>query len=495
MSEQTEEKVGPTKFRWIALGVASALLLGGGLIAWKLTSTGGAGRPVPVPRSITFDGDEQTGTSMAEGQTISIPVEQIEKIGLTVETVGESLEAESEIASANGIVEPNAYREIPVKTLAGGVIRAMNVELGDAVKQGQTIGVLFSTEFAEIQSKYLALSNEIENARRNLDRRRRLVAINHPARTEFDGAVRSSKSAEAVLDEMRKRHARTSKLVEIGAASREELEQDSTKLRTAEAEAEEARKRVVRAESLLSVSQETRTDLEEVSNALRNAESERASMRQRLMLYGMSESRVDSLRSVSQITSELNIVAPSSGIVTARSANLNQVVDTNAEVARVTDLSELWVIAEVFETQLPRLVVGTGASIVSDALPNRLLRGRVAYIDPKLDEVTRTAKVRIELANPGSLLRIGMYVRVAFGSTGDAEKTVPVVSSTAVQNIGDGMFVFVETAEKGKFEVRPVRLGPDSSGLRVVLEGLRVGEKVVTNGSFMLRAELQKSGK
>jgi RND family efflux transporter MFP subunit len=292
---------------------------------------------------------------------------------------------------------------------------------------------------------------------------------------------------------MRSRYDRTIRLVLIGAASREELEQDTTKLRTAEAELDEARLRETRAGQLLPISNEVRSASEEALNKLRSAETELASTRQRLILYGMPAGRVNALRSASQVTSEIAVPAPSSGTVTARSVNVGEVVEANKELMRITDLSTIWVIAQVYEKDLVRFRVGGGASVTSDAFPNRLFRGRVSYIDPQLDETTRTAKVRVELANPNRELKIGMYVRVAFAATGNSERTVPVVQASAVQNINGQQIVFVSTADPNVFELRPVRLGKENDGRYQVLEGLTVGDRVVVNGSFMLRAEWLKS--
>jgi RND family efflux transporter MFP subunit len=207
----------------------------------------------------------------------------------------------------------------------------------------------------------------------------------------------------------------------------------------------------------------------------------------------MPAGRVNTLRSASQVTSELSVPAPISGTVTARTANVGEVVEANKELLRITDLSSVWVISQVYERDLARVRVGSGASVTSEAFPNRLFRGQVTYIDPQLDEATRTAKVRVELANPNRELKIGMYVRAAFGAGGGAERTVPVVPAAAVQNVNNQQIVFVSTADPNVFELRPVRLGAESDGRYQVIEGLNVGDRVVTDGSFMLRAEWLKT--
>ena len=112
--------------------------------------------------------------------------------------------------------------------------------------------------------------------------------------------------------------------------------------------------------------------------------------------------------------------------------------------------------------------------------------------DPTLDPATRTAQVRIELANPGQALKIGMYVNVAFATFGGAESTVAVVPASAVQNVKNQQVVFVALDEENVFAMRPVRLGPEANGRYPVLEGVSVGDRIVTEGSFLLRAEWLK---
>ena len=479
--------------RRIHPGLIAALILGivvVFLLGWYfLGSRGGGGQSVPAPRSSVGD----TSMEMPANQTLTLSPEQVQNAGITIETVGEQLSTESTETSATGVVEANSYRQTPALSLVGGVVRRVVPELGDNVRAGQTVAIVFSDEFAQTQSKYIALQTETENARRNYERSQRLIPINQPGRSELEQAAKQRKAAEASLSEMRNRYERTTRLVMIGAASREEFEQDTTKLRTAEAEVEEARLRESRATQLLPISAEVRSASEEALNKLRSAETELASTRQRLILYGMPAARVNALHSASQVTAELAVPAPTSGTVTTRSVNVGEVVEANKELMRVTDLSTIWVIAQVYEKDLARLRVGGGASVTSDAFPNRLFRGQITYIDPQIDQTTRTAKVRVELANPNRELKLSMYVRVALGATGGSERTVPIVPASAIQNINGQTTVFVPTVDPNVFELRPVRLGTESEGRYQILEGLAVGDKVVTNGSFALRAEWLKT--
>ncbi|HVQ39071.1 MAG TPA: efflux RND transporter periplasmic adaptor subunit [Pyrinomonadaceae bacterium] len=262
-------------------------------------------------------------------------------------------------------------------------------------------------------------------------------------------------TALAELEEHHKHHVRTIRLLEIGAASREELEQAMTKLKTAEAEV--------------------------------------AAQRQKLLLLGLSHQQVSGLKSSSQINSEVSLPAPVTGSVIARSANPGEVVEANKEILRIADLSNVWVVGQVYEKDLGRIGIGSGASITTEAYPGRIFRGQVSYVDPTLDTATRTGQVRVELANPGQQLKIGMYVNIAFAAVGGAESTTPTVAKTAVQNINNQQVVFVATKEPNVFVMRTVRLGPEVNGRYPVVEGLAVGERIVIEGSFLLRAEYLKS--
>ncbi len=104
---------------------------------------------------------------------------------------------------------------------------------------------------------------------------------------------------------------------------------------------------------------------------------------------------------------------------------------------RVTDLGTVWVIAQVYEKDIHLLRTGSGASVTTDDYPGRLFRGHVTYIHPNIDQATRSPQVRVEVENPRQVLKIGMYVNAAFGSTGTAERTMPVIPASAAQNMNE----------------------------------------------------------
>lgn len=490
MSEEknTVEETPNRKPIYIAL-VAVVGLLVIVILFWFLSGRQ-EGTVVQPPRSVTF-GDNSASTTTGE-QTVTISPDQIDKIGLKIETVGETLSSEALSVAATGVVQPNAYKETPVISLLGGVVRSVNAELGQNVGKGQSLAVIFSGELAASQSRYLALQTEAQTAKQNYDRTARLVKISPVSNAELDQALAKLKTANAELEEHHKHHDRTIKLLEIGAVSREEYEMATTKFKTAEADVEEAKKRYDRAVQVAEINPVSRGEFEQAAVKRQTAESDLATAKQRLLLLGLSPQKVNSLRSPSQITSEVSLTAPISGTITKRDANPDEVVEANKELMRVTNLASVWVIAQVYEMDLGMIRAGSGASVTTDSYPGKLFRGHVTYIDPNINPQTRTAQARVELGNPGQILKIGMYVNVAFGSGGTAERTLPVVLSAAVQNMNDKQVVFVATENAGVFIVKQVRLGKENNGQFTVLEGLNVGDRVVTDGSFLLRAEFLK---
>lgn len=491
-TRDTASKRASTRTPFYIAAAVIGVLLAGGLLYWFVRGRD-TGNVVQAPRTVTFDDNtSQAPSGESGGQIVTIQPDQVEKIGIKIATVGETLSSEAVAVAATGVVQPNAYKETPVISLLGGVVRSVRGELGQSVVQGQNLAVIFSDELAASQSRYLALQTEAQTARQNYERTARLVKISPVSNAELDQALAATKTADAELVEHHKHHERAEKLLKIGAVSREEFEQATTKLKTAEANAVEAKRRYDRAVKVADINPVSRGEFEQAAVKRQSAESDLATAKERLLLFGLSAQRVNSLRSPSQITSEIVLTAPIAGTITKRDLNQGEIVEANKELMRVTNLGNVWVIGQVYEKDLAGVREGLGASVTTDSYPDRLFRGHVTYIDPSINQETRTAQVRVELENPGEILKIGMYVNIAFGSTGTAERTVPVIPSSAVQNMNDKQVVFVATDKPNVFIVRPVRLGKENKGNTPVLEGLNVGDKIVTAGGFLLRAELLK---
>jgi membrane fusion protein, heavy metal efflux system len=247
-------------------------------------------------------------------------------------------------------------------------------------------------------------------------------------------------------------------------------------------------KKVVRTQKLAEIGAASQQELEEVTAVHTSHATELEAARHQLMLLGLSREHVATLVSPTQVVSEIVVPAPIDGIVTGRTANLGQVVGMGQELFVVTDLSEVWVVGDLYEQDFASVGVGSEAVVTAAAYPGFALRGRVAYVDPRVDPGTRTAKVRVEVSNTDGRLRIGMYVSLAFTTRGGA-RTI-VVPRSAVQVLGDRHVVYLPAKDdEGKFVQRRVTLGPPIGDGYAVLAGLSPGDVVVTEGSFFLRAE------
>src|SRR6266446_605497 len=247
-----------------------------------------------------------------------------------------------------------------------------------------------------------------------------------------------------------------------------------------------------RTQRLVTLGAASRQELEEITAIHVGHETEVAAARQRLLLLGLGPDDVSRLMDASHVVSEVTVRAPADGVVIARGVNPGQVVGAGQELFTVTDLSTVWVIGDLYEKDFANVRVGSAAVITIPGAATTVLQGRVAYIDPRVDPVTRTTKVRVEVPNRSMELRLGMYVDLAF-QTGSGER-VTLVPRDAVQSIGDRSVVYVPVeGDDTRFTERPVKLGPVLGDSIQVLAGLKPGERVVTAGSFFLRAEAGRS--
>ena len=289
--------------------------------------------------------------------------------------------------------------------------------------------------------------------------------------------------------------------VELGAVVRRgaplvtlfsaELADSQTKYMSMSAMLEADHKKLERTRKLVEIGAASRQDLEEITAVHEAHATEVEAARQRLQLLGLSAEQVRALTGTSQVVSSIVVPAPIAGVITLRSANLGQVVAMGQELLSVTDLSEVWVVGDLYEQDFRTVSMGSEAAITTPAYPGLTLHGRVSYIDPRVDPQARTAKARIEVPNSDGRLRLGMYVTVSFTTPGANAVVVP---RSAVQAIGDRQVVFVsDRNEDAKFIQRQVRLGSPIGDNYSVLSGLKPGETVVTEGSFFLRAEVLRN--
>ena len=208
---------------------------------------------------------------------------------------------------------------------------------------------------------------------------------------------------------------------------------------------------------------------------------------QRLRNWDISETELRRLTQEGKTTQYLTLRSPANGVVLEKPAIQGKRFMAGEVLYQVADLSQVWLLAEVFEQDLGRVRIGQSANIRVDAYPEKVLAGKVTFIYPTVTAESRTAKVRIELANPQALLKPSMYARVEFKSAHGKGQALSVADS-AVLDTGTRQLVLVQRAE-GRFEPRPVKLGARGDGYIEVLDGVKAGEMVVVSANFLIDAE------
>lgn len=269
--------------------------------------------------------------------------------------------------------------------------------------------------------------------------------------------------------------------------------------------------------------------------------------REKLRLLGLQEQQIEEIEKTGQPTDHLTIYAPIGGIVIAKHANAGDYVETGKGIYTIADLSQVWVKLDAYESDIDWIRYGQDVEFTAEAYPGETFKGRIAFIDPVLDPMTRTVKLRVNVANPDGRLKPEMFVRAVVrskvagaGMVMDEDmagkwicpmhpsvvKTAPgkcdicgmdlvtteslgyvvakepneaplVIPASAPLITGTRAVVYVrlEGQEKPTFEGREIVLGPRAGDYYLVKEGLSEGEKVVTKGNFKIDSALQIQAK
>ena len=214
--------------------------------------------------------------------------------------------------------------------------------------------------------------------------------------------------------------------------------------------------------------------------------------RARLKVFGMTESEITEIERTGEPMRLVTVVAPQSGIVVHRGISVGTAVDPSTEIITVADLSAVWVIAEVPESDVPTIRVGMPAILEFPGSGGPAVTVRVGFISPTVTERTRTVRARFLVPNPGGGLRPGLYGTAEFRL---AARRVLTVSRDAVVDTGREQHVFIASSV-GQFEPRAVTLGARLADRVEIQSGLAEGEQVVASGVFLLDSEsrLRASG-
>lgn len=230
-------------------------------------------------------------------------------------------------------------------------------------------------------------------------------------------------------------------------------------------------------------------ELQRRQTELAQAEADMSASHDQLKVLGMSEASIEKLEGTRTVNSQAFVVASISGTVIDRIVAQGQVVQPGAAVFTVADLSRLWVQAEVPEKQSDLVKVGDVVKVAIPALENRTIEGKLVFVSSTVNPETRTVTVRTEVANQDRSIRPAM---LAVMMIQDRPALLPVVPTDAVVRENNKDYVFVKLGDN-RYKLTTVALGPESNGVRPVVEGLKDGEPIVADGAFHLNSERKQN--
>lgn len=355
----------------------------------------------------------------------------IDRFGLRVVPVEAREQAET--ITTTGEIKSDENSVFHINSLSGGRVIADKVMLGDLIHSGQVLGVVQNLEVAKVYGNY------IHEAHQN----------------EVDVHLEETKLALA--------------------------QKNYDRLRTLFKEGIAAEKDVIKAESDLRLAEETVRGLKEHA---RHIMEEAKSL---LSAYGVPLNSINS----EHIESSSPIIAPRGGVIVKKTVTVGDVVSSSEPLYVVADLGTVWLDIAVYDKQLQSIKPGDRVTFKSDSVPNRNFTGQIDYIKPSTaEDNSGTFVARAVLKNADMQLKPGMLGAVCITITG--AMTQPFVPEKALQKYGKETFVFVDEG-KGRYQKVDIELGPQLEDGYLVTSGLHSGEKIVSDGSFTLKAELLKS--
>jgi cobalt-zinc-cadmium efflux system membrane fusion protein len=255
---------------------------------------------------------------------------------------------------------------------------------------------------------------------------------------------------------------------------------------------ERSQKALALARELFEVRAIAQKEVRDAENDYRKTVAERERAAARLRALGVPAEQLESIANRGDASTRIVVTAPRSGVIVERNVAPGQVVaygqsDTPVSVFVIADLSTMWVLADVYEPDVPKVRLGQQVSVTLPCCPGDRYEGRVIYISDSVDKETRTVKVRAVVPNRSRALKAEMFVKATIGTGATKVLAIP---DSAVQAENRNTFVFVQ-AGPGTYDRRPVRLGSSFDGLVEVLDGVGPDDQVVSSGSILLK----KSGK
>jgi Cu(I)/Ag(I) efflux system membrane fusion protein len=238
----------------------------------------------------------------------------------------------------------------------------------------------------------------------------------------------------------------------------------------------------------------------ELKEALKLKSSQPAlleAVREKLRLRKLTGEQIAAMEQSGNISPVVDIIANTSGIVTAKKVEQGDYVGVGNVLFDLADFSSVWAILDAYEADLPYLKIGNPVEYTLRALPGKTFSGKISFIDPVLDKTTRTAKIRVETTNRDLLLKPEMYVDATVKAPVKQNANGIVIPKSAILWTGKRSIVYVKqtNSEAPVFKLREIELGPSLNDSYLVISGINAGDEIVTSGAFTIDASAQLEDK
>jgi cobalt-zinc-cadmium efflux system membrane fusion protein len=382
-------------------------------------------RPLP-PRSAPRENASGRATLP---DTVQISLTSQKELGIIVERA--SQRSLQDTLLATGIVSEDPGRVAHIRPLARGIIEKVYVRLGDRVSAGDPLLEYDNIELGIAIGELLSARAELQRSLTDLEVKRKILE-------------------------------RSKEMLREGALARTTFDLREAECKDAEAITAGARAAAAKFVEQIRRFGWTDSDLENLD--LKQGDSARKG-------------------------SHSILRAPLSGVITSYHASPGESVEPSTELLAITDMSAVWVLADVFERDLPHIRLGKAVRVRVTSYPGEVLQGAIAYIADTLEPKTRTAKVRCLVQNSGSRLKLEMFATIEIPV--DRSGRVLVVPDSAIQQIDGNSVIFARTSET-EFQKRNVETGSSSGGFTEIRAGVEAGTPIVSRGSFLVKTEFLK---
>ena len=240
-------------------------------------------------------------------------------------------------------------------------------------------------------------------------------------------------------------------------------------------------------EYLLAINNLKQVQLSGNKKAIEHAESLVEAAKRRLMYWEMTSTQIEELERTQSVRNTLTQYSKYNGVITKKYVSVGHWPMMGEVIYDVADLSNIWVIANVYESDVQLVKNGQSVEITTAAYPGETFNAKINFVEPIFDPATRTLQVRIDVSNRNNKLKPDMYVKVKVNTYAAQTLAVP---KNAVLRTGERNIVYVEK-EKGVYEPREVQISYEQDGYYAVTSGLKEGEIVVSSGGFLIDSETQ----